>query len=71
MKQHFIGWFIKTKKNIFNDEKITFMDFDIDQKNNTRFMYILPYKKNDALIEYTLFSKNIISDIEYETEIKK
>ena len=70
LKQHFIGWFIKTKKNIFNDEKITFMDFDIDQKNNTRFMYILPFKKNEALIEYTLFSKNILSDIEYETEIK-
>ena len=70
LKQHFIGWFIKTKKNIFNDEKITFMDFDIDQKNNTRFMYILPFKKNEALIEYTLFSKNILSEIEYETEIK-
>ena len=33
-------------------------------------MYILPFKKNEALIEYTLFSKNILSDIEYETEIK-
>jgi len=70
LKQHFIGWFIKTEKNIFNDDKITFMDFDIDQKNNTRFMYILPFKKNEALIEYTLFSKNILSEIEYETEIK-
>tara|TARA_Y100001958_G_C21247049_1_gene577974 strand:- start:5148 stop:6305 length:1158 start_codon:yes stop_codon:yes gene_type:complete len=70
LKQHFIGWFIKTEKNIFNDDKITFMDFDIDQKNNTRFMYILPFKKNEALIEYTLFSKNILNDNEYETEIK-
>lgn len=70
LKQHFIGWFIKTEKNIFNDDKITFMDFDIDQKNNTRFMYILPFKKNVALIEYTLFSKNILNDNEYETEIK-
>ena len=70
LKQHFIGWFIKTEKNIFNDDKITFMDFDIDQKNNTRFMYILPFKKNEALIEYTLFSKNILNDTEYETEIK-
>ena len=70
LKQHFIGWFIKTEKNIFNDDKITFMDFDIDQKDNTRFMYILPYKKNEALIEYTLFSKNLLNDTEYETEIK-
>ena len=70
LKQHFLGWFIKTEKNIFKDDKITFMDFDIDQKNNTRFMYILPFKKNEALVEYTLFSKNVLNEIEYETEIK-
>ncbi|MDG2397001.1 MAG: lycopene cyclase family protein [Flavobacteriaceae bacterium] len=69
LKQHFIGWFIETKKNIFNSNKITFMDFDIPQKGNTRFMYILPFSKNKALIEYTLFSKNLIPESEYEKEI--
>jgi lycopene beta-cyclase len=46
------------------------MDFSVDQKNEIIFMYILPFSKNKALVEYTLFSKSIISDNEYENEIQ-
>ena len=46
------------------------MDFSVDQKDEIRFMYILPFSKNKALVEYTLFSKELISDNEYEKEIK-
>jgi len=70
LKQHFIGWTIETKNEFFDDNKITFMDFSVDQKDEIRFMYILPFSKNKALIEYTLFSSEIISDDEYEREIK-
>ena len=70
LKQHFIGWTIETKNESFDDNKITFMDFSVDQKDEIRFMYILPFSKNKALIEYTLFSSDIISDDEYEKEIK-
>tara|TARA_B100000575_G_scaffold56053_1_gene42124 strand:+ start:2231 stop:3367 length:1137 start_codon:yes stop_codon:yes gene_type:complete len=70
LKQHFIGWTIETKSKSFDDNKITFMDFSVDQKNETRFMYILPFSKNKALVEYTLFSSNLINDEEYEKEIK-
>ena len=70
LKQHFIGWTIETKSESFDDNKITFMDFSVDQKDEIRFMYILPYSKNKALVEYTLFSKELISDNEYEKEIK-
>ena len=70
LKQHFIGWTIETKNENFDDNKITFMDFSVDQKDEIRFMYILPFSKNKALIEYTLFSSDIISDDEYEKEIK-
>ena len=70
LKQHFIGWTIETKNENFDDNKITFMDFSVDQKDEIRFMYILPFSKNKALIEYTLFSGDIISDDEYEEEIK-
>ena len=45
------------------------MDFSIDQKNETRFFYILPVSSNEALIEYTLFSKKELSDFEYDQEI--
>ena len=70
LKQHFIGWTIETKDESFDDNKITFMDFSVDQKDEIRFMYILPFSKNKALIEYTLFSGEIINDDEYEKEIK-
>ena len=33
-------------------------------------MYVLPTSKNEALIEYTLFSKDLLSKEEYETEIE-
>ena len=32
LKQHFIGWTIETKDQSFDDNKITFMDFSVDQK---------------------------------------
>ena len=70
LKQHFIGWTIETKSETFDDNKITFMDFSVDQKDEIRFMYILPFSKNKALVEYTLFSKELIADDEYEKEIK-
>ena len=47
------------------------MDFSVEQKGNTRFMYVLPTTKNEALIEYTLFSRDLLSTSEYETEIQK
>ena len=53
LKQHFIGWTIETKSKSFDDNKITFMDFSVDQKDEIRFMYILPFSKNKALVEYT------------------
>lgn len=70
LHQHFIGWFIKSKEAVFNPDCATFMDFSVEQKGNTRFMYVLPTSENVALIEYTLFSKDLLLMAEYETEIK-
>ncbi|MCA1965487.1 MAG: lycopene cyclase, partial [Flavobacterium sp.] len=69
--QHFIGWFIKSKEAVFTPNCATFMDFSVEQKGNTRFMYVLPTSSTEALLEYTLFSKNILSKEEYEAEIQK
>ena len=71
LKQHFEGWFIKTKKPFFDENQTTLMDFSINQKNDTRFIYILPFKSNEALIEFTLFSKSILKKPEYEKVLKK
>ena len=69
--QHFIGWFIKSKEAVFTPNCTTFMDFSVEQKGNTRFMYVLPTSTTEALLEYTLFSKNLLSKEEYEAEIQK
>ncbi|MBE8727583.1 lycopene cyclase family protein [Flavobacterium hungaricum] len=69
LHQHFVGWFVKTETEIFNSEKVTFMDFSVEQKGNTRFMYVLPFSKTGALVEYTLFSENLLPKEEYEREI--
>ena len=71
IQQHFIGWFIKSKEAVFTPNCATFMDFSVEQKGNTRFMYVLPTSENEALLEYTLFSKNLLSKEEYESEIQK
>lgn len=70
LHQHFIGWFIKSKEPVFNPDCATFMDFSVEQKGNTRFMYVLPTSETEALLEYTLFSKDLLSVAAYENEIK-
>lgn len=70
LQQHFIGWKIKSSEPVFTPKKATFMDFSVAQKGNTRFMYVLPFSENEALVEYTLFSKDLLSEEEYEDEIK-
>lgn len=70
LHQHFIGWFIKSREAVFDPDCATFMDFSVEQKGNTRFMYVLPTSETEALIEYTLFSKDLLPKGEYETEIQ-
>ncbi|MDA0780486.1 MAG: lycopene cyclase family protein [Bacteroidetes bacterium] len=71
LQQHFVGWFIKTKDDCFDPNTATFMDFSVAQKGNTRFMYVLPLSKNETLIEYTLFSEQLLNYAEYEREIRQ
>ena len=68
--QHFKGWLIQFDEPVFNDMEARLMDFNVNQHQATAFMYQLPINDRKALVEYTLFSKNILSVTEYETEIK-
>lgn len=71
LNQHFIGWFIKTEKPVFDPDAATFMDFSVAQKENTRFMYVLPTSPTEALVEYTLFSEKLLPEEEYESSIEE
>jgi len=70
LKQHFLGWVVKTNEKIFNKRSFVFMDYRIRDKNSTAFTYVLPFKKNEALIEHTYFSKNVQNHDVYEEYIK-
>lgn len=71
VQQHFVGWFVQTKEPVFTQNCPTFMDFSVEQKGNTRFMYVLPTSPTEALLEYTLFSKDLLPKSEYEEAIQK
>lgn len=68
--QHFEGWVIETPKPVFNNEVGTLMDFRLEQNHGTTFMYVLPTKPNEALIEYTLFSAHTLNKEDYEKALK-
>jgi len=70
LQQHFIGWFVKTANPVFDKNQATFMDFSIPQHGNTRFMYVLPFSETEALVEYTLFSADVLPQSEYEEAIR-
>lgn len=69
--QHFKGWVIKTDSPSFAISKFTMMDFRLKDGNQTCFMYILPFSKNKALIEFTYFTKKIVNDKTYEIYLKE
>lgn len=68
--QHFKGWVIKTPTDVFNPTSPTIFDFRTPQAGAMRFMYVLPFSKQEALVEYTLFSPNLLSEEAYEAGLK-
>lgn len=68
--QHFKGWVIETAKPSFNPGEATMMDFRVHQQHGTTFAYVLPFSTTSALIEYTLFTKTMLDDEEYDKELR-
>lgn len=70
LTQHFMGWEIETEHDLFDEQVATFMDFDVSQKHGLTFVYLLPFSKKRALVEYTIFSKNILERKKYKEQIE-
>lgn len=68
--QHFKGWVITTEKPCFDVEKPCMMDFRVDQHEDCRFVYILPFDERKALVEYTIFSDQLLADEQYEAGLQ-
>jgi lycopene beta-cyclase len=70
MLQHFKGWIIETEKDCFDDDRATLMDFRISQSSGTAFCYVLPFNSKKALVEYTLFSFQLLQQEQYEEVLR-
>jgi lycopene beta-cyclase len=68
--QHFKGWVIEAPGPVFNAAEATLMDFRVGQEQGTTFVYVMPFSANRALIEYTLFTKELLSQTAYEEGLK-
>lgn len=69
--QHFVGWEVETTTPVFNPETVEFMDFRGEQQHEARFIYVLPFSENRALVEYTLFSGKVLPKAEYEAAMRE
>ena len=69
--QHFKGWKIRTRQPHFNPQEATLMDFRIDQQGDCRFMYVLPTDEHTALVEYTIFSAQLLDQETYDQELRR
>lgn len=69
--QHFRGWVIQTEKPCFNPAQPEIMDFRVEQHGGCRFVYVMPFDAKTALVEFTLFDKTLLSEAEYDDELRR
>lgn len=69
--QHFKGWFVKANSEIFDPNEFVMMDFRAAYKDHCSFIYILPFSKKEALVEFTFFSPDLVSENTYDELIEK
>ncbi len=69
--QHFKGWVIESEKPVFDPGKASLMDFRVHQQHGTTFAYVLPFSPNKALVEYTLFTPQLLDPEQYDEELRQ
>jgi len=67
--QHFKGRVVQFDTPVFNKSIAKLMDFNVPQQGATAFMYQLPLNEKEALVEYTIFSENVLAISEYDKVI--
>lgn len=69
--QHFKGWFIETETAVFDPAAATLMDFRVSQEHGTSFVYVMPFNEKRALVEYTLFTGELLPSSAYDEALKQ
>jgi lycopene beta-cyclase len=70
LRMHFRGWEVTTPKPAFDPGTATFMDFRTPQAGQMRFFYVLPFAPDRALVEVTVFSRDVLRRSEYEAALR-
>ncbi|MEU7057973.1 lycopene cyclase family protein [Streptomyces sp. NPDC046197] len=69
--QHFHGWFVRHERPVFDPEAVELMDFRTPQPpHGLSFGYVLPTGRRQALVEYTEFSRAVLSRERYEAALR-
>lgn len=69
--QHFKGWVIRTPQPAFDPSRFTMMDFRLLWPDSTSFTYVLPLSEREALVEFTLFTPEVIADEDYDYMLQR
>jgi lycopene beta-cyclase len=68
--QHFKGWVIHSEQPAFDPTRASLMDFRVHQQAGTTFAYVLPFDAHTALVEYTLFTPELLAPEQYDLELR-
>ena len=68
--QYFLGFELETESDHFDPQLVDLMDFRLEQAGEVRFVYILPFSRRRALVEFTVFASKRISSDECETILR-
>ncbi len=76
LKMHFKGWEIETNDDVFNPNAATLFDFRAPagqpaEVRAMRFFYVMPYTSRRALVEYVLFSPDVLRQEHYERALRE
>ncbi len=62
--QHFFGYVIETDEPVFDEEVAQLFDMRLPQRDAVEFVYVLPFSPTKAIVEYTLFSSELLDNKE-------
>jgi len=64
--QYFLGFELETDQDYFDPQVVDLMDFRLEQVGEVRFVYVLPFDRRRALVEFTVFAPQKMTSHECE-----
>lgn len=75
LQQHFKGWVLRSPEPAFDTSAVRLFDFRMPQcvagQKAMQFFYLIPYALDRALVEYTLFSSQLLEPAAYEQALEQ